>query len=402
VLLGFHVALTAQIRERARELGFHLVGIAGAAPFSQAEERYSRWVAEGRHGDMGWFNQDRVRASTHPDELLTGAQSIISLGVSYYAEQPETELDQGPRGRIARYSQGQDYHDVLKARADALAAYIREAGPPETRTRTFVDTAPLLDREAAVQSGLGFYGKNTNLLTGPLGSYLLIGTIITTARLQAESVQPRDCGQCRICLDACPTNAFTAPYELDARRCIAYLTIELREAIPLDLRKGIGDRIFGCDVCQDVCPWNKRLEPRAWPELQPKSQEHVQPALRELLSLDDEGFRAMFRGTAVTRAKRRGLLRNVAVALGNSGDRESVPALTHALRDPEPLVRAHAAWALGQIGGADAEQALQESLKTEDVSSVRTEISDSLGTLHGREPYELPQSDGGSDPRGPR
>jgi epoxyqueuosine reductase len=393
------VDLTPQVKHRARELGFHLVGIAGAEPFSQAEERYSRWVAEGRHGDMGWFNQDRVRASTHPDELLAGAQSIISLGVSYYAEQPTPESGRGPRGRIARYSQGQDYHDVLKARVDALATYIREVGPPETRTRTFVDTAPLLDREAAVQSGLGFYGKNTNLLTGPLGSYLLIGTIITTARLQADSVQPRDCGQCRICLDACPTNAFTAPYELDARRCIAYLTIELREAIPLDLRSGIGDRIFGCDICQDVCPWNKRLEPMAWPELQAKSPDHARPALRELLRLDDEGFRAMFKGMAVTRAKRRGLLRNVAVALGNSGDRASVPALAEALHDPEPLVRAHAAWALGEIGGAKAEETLHESLKTERESSVRTEISDALRTLRDHEPYAPLRSGEGSDPR---
>jgi epoxyqueuosine reductase len=399
--MGYHVDLTAQIKERARELGFHLVGIAGAEPFSQAEKRYARWVAEGRHGDMGWFDQDRVRVSTHPQELLPGAQSIISLGVSYYAEQTDPEPGQGPRGRIARYAQGQDYHDVLKARVDALAAYIRAAGQPETRTRTFVDTAPLLDREAAVQSGLGFYGKNTNLLTGPLGSYFLIGTIITTARLQADSVQPRDCGQCRICLDACPTDAFTAPYELDARRCIAYLTIELREAIPLELRKGIGDRIFGCDVCQDVCPWNKRLETRAWPELQPKSPDHVRPALRELFSLDDAGFRAMFKGTAVTRAKRRGLLRNVAVALGNNGDRASVPALAEAMCDSEPLVRAHAAWALGSIGGADAERVLTESLKTEDVSSVRAEISDALRCLHGHEPYEPPRSDEGFDPREP-
>jgi epoxyqueuosine reductase len=351
---------------------------------------------------MGWFNQDRVRASTHPDELLPGARSIISLGVSYYAEQPEPIDDDGPRGRIARYSQGQDYRDVLKARVDALAAFIREAGEPETRTRKFVDTAPLLDREAAVQSGLGFYGKNTNLLTGPLGSYLLIGTIITTARLEPDELRPRDCGQCRICLDACPTDAFTAPYELDARRCIAYLTIELRDAIPRDLRKGIGDRIFGCDVCQDVCPWNKRIEPLAWPELQPKSRDHARPALRELLKLDDAGFRDMFKGTAVTRAKRRGLLRNVAVALGNSGDEASVPDLVEALHDSEPLVRAHAAWALGELGGAAAEHALAESLTTEDVSSVSAEISDALRNLRGREPCGPPQSVEGSDPREPR
>jgi epoxyqueuosine reductase len=394
--------LTVRIKTRAEELGFHLVGIARAEPFSEAEQRYSRWVAEGRHGDMGWFNQDRVRASTHPEELLPDARSIISLGVSYYADQPELEANRGPRGRIARYAQGQDYHDVLKARVDALAGFIRETGGSETRTRTFIDTAPLLDREAAVQSGLGFYGKNTNLLTGPLGSFLLIGTIITTAQLQPDDVRPRDCGQCRICLDACPTDAFIAPYELDARRCIAYLTIELREAIPRELRHGIGDRIFGCDICQDVCPWNRRLQPQAWPELQPVSLEHSRPALRDLLKLDDEGFRAMFKGTAVTRAKRRGLLRNVAVALGNSGDQASVSALADALHDHEPLVRAHAAWALGEIGGARAEDALSQSLGSEEAPLVRLEITDALRTLHGREPCEPPQSAEGSDPPEPR
>jgi epoxyqueuosine reductase len=259
-----------------------------------------------------------------------------------------------------------------------------------------------LDREAAVQSGLGFYGKNTNLLTGPLGSFLLIGTIITTAPLRPDDVRPRDCGQCRICLDACPTDAFTAPYELDARRCIAYLTIELRDAIPRELRAGIGDRIFGCDVCQDVCPWNRRLQPVTWPELQPVSPEHARPALRDLLNLDDVGFRALFKGTAVTRTKRRGLLRNVAVALGNSGDRASVPALAEALHDQEPLVRAHAAWALGEIGGELAEDALNQSLATENAPSVRLEISDALRTLRDPEPCAPPQSFESFDPPEPR
>jgi epoxyqueuosine reductase len=390
--------LTTRVKANAHELGFHLVGIARAEPFEEAEARYARWVAEGRHGEMAWFNQERVRSSTHPDDLLPGARSIISLGVSYYADQPDVIDDCGPRGRIARYAQGSDYHDVLKTRVDSLAAFIREMDKPECRTRVFVDTAPLLDREAAVQSGLGFYGKNTNLLTGPLGSYLLIGTIITTANLKPDEVRPRDCGQCRICLDACPTNAFTAPYELDARRCIAYLTIELKDAIPEDLRSGIGDRIFGCDVCQDVCPWNRRLESRAWPELQPISDGHARPALRELLRLDDAAFRAMFKGTAVTRTKRRGLLRNVAVAIGNSGDAESVPALIEALSDREPLVRGHAAWALGVLGGQAATVALRASEVTEDEPSVLKEITAALQRHHAHEPCAPQQSVEDSDP----
>jgi epoxyqueuosine reductase len=283
-----------------------------------------------------------------------------------------------------------------------LAAFVRQLSEPEGRTRVFVDTAPLLDREAAVQSGLGFYGKNTNLLTGPLGSYLLIGTIIATAELEPDEARPRDCGQCRLCLDACPTDAFTAPYELDARRCIAYLTIELRDAIPLDLRAGIGDRIFGCDVCQDVCPWNRRLLPLAWPELQPSSADHVRPALRDLMRLDEDQFRVMFKGTAVTRTKRRGLLRNVAVALGNSGDQDSVTVLIDALHDPEALIRAHAAWALGKLGGHAAYDALGESLAQEQDCSVRDEISAALRALRDREPCELPQSDADSDQSEPR
>ena len=359
-------------------------------------------MADGNHGDMGWFNQDRVRASTHPEELLSGARSIISLGVSYYADQPEPDSDGEPLGRIARYAQGQDYHTVLKARVDSLAAFVRQLSEPEGRTRVFVDTAPLLDREAAVRSGLGFYGKNTNLLTGPLGSYLLIGTIIATVELEPNEVRPRDCGQCRLCLDACPTDAFSAPYELDARRCIAYLTIELREAIPLDLRAGIGDRVFGCDVCQDVCPWNRRLLPLAWPELQPSSPNHARPALRGLLRLDDDQFRAMFKGTAVTRTKRRGLLRNVAVALGNSGDQGSVPVLIDALHDHEALVRAHAAWALGTLGGSAAYAALSESFAQEEDSAVRDEISAALRAFPDREPCAPPRSDADSDPPEPR
>lgn len=383
-------------------LGFHLVGVAQAEPFAEAEARYARWVAEGRHGEMGWFNQDRVRASTHPDELLPGARSIVSLGVSYAAPQTEPTEERGPRGRIARYAQGLDYHDVLKDRVDELAAEIRAFGGPETRTRVFVDTAPLLDREAARQSGLGFYGKNTNLLTGPLGSYLLLGTIITTLELEADTVRQRDCGQCRLCLDACPTDAFTAPYELDARRCIAYLTIELKDSIPVALRAGIGDRIFGCDICQEVCPWNRRPGPLPWPELQPITPAHARPALRDLLNLDAEGFRAMFRGTAVTRTKRRGLLRNVAVALGNSGDPDSVPALGLALIDDEPLVRGHAAWALGEIGGAEAAALLTAALEQESNQDVRAELDAARRRLQPREACVPPRSDAGSDPPEPR
>jgi epoxyqueuosine reductase len=333
--------VAARVKEHAGALGFHIVGIARAKPFLEAEERYARWIADGNHGEMAWFNQERVRKSTHPDDLVPGARSIISLGVSYLSSADDVPIGDSPRGRVARYARGTDYHDVLKARVDELAAFIREIGPDDTRTRTFVDTAPLLDREAAVQSGLGFYGKNTNLLTAPLGSYLLIATVITTLELDPDETKQRDCGQCRLCLDACPTQAFTAPYVLDARRCIAYLTIELKEPIPADLR--------------------------------------------DLVTLDTDGFRQRYRGTAVVRTKRRGLLRNAAIALGNSGDVASVPALIQALSDDEPLVRGAAAWALGEIGNPEAMTALGARLEVEVETVVRDEIAQALASSTSRQ-----------------
>jgi epoxyqueuosine reductase len=401
--------LTSQeVKTEARRLGFDLVGIAAAETFSEAEARLVEWVRRGCHADMGWIDESRARRSCHPDELLPGARSVIVVGAAYSTgrEAPPPAL----HGRVARYARGRDYHDVLKERLWDLLAYLAKRAGPGVRGRVFVDTGPLAEREAAVQAGLGFYGKNTCLLTGTAGSYVLLGAILTDLALKPDAPIVRDCGSCRLCLDACPTGALSAPYHLDARLCISYLTIELRGPIPSELRPKLGAHVFGCDICQDVCPWNHGRGPIPWPEFAGRTLRQAQgrldegrqddtttvdspvvvPSSRrpsssadmgadlellELLDLDEDAFRERFRGSPIKRAKRRGLLRNAAVALGNSGDRRAVPALARALEhDPDPLVRSHAAWALHQLGDEQAQAALAAGLGREQDQNVRAEI----------------------------
>jgi epoxyqueuosine reductase len=337
----------AEIKAEARRLGFALCGVARAEPFAEAESLLVAWVRRGWHGEMRWIDEARVRSSCRPAELLPGARSLIVVAAPYPRER---EAEPPPlHGRLARYARGQDYHDVLKPRLWELVGYLRRQAGEGVRARVFVDTAPLAEREAAVRAGLGFVGKNTCLLT-PAGSFLLLGAILTDLPLEADAVRPRDCGSCRLCLDACPTGALVQPYRLDARRCISYLTIELRGPIPSDLRPGLGSRVFGCDICQEVCPWNRGRGPIAWPELQPRREAGADLDLVELLELDEESFRQRFRGSPLKRSKRGGLLRNAAIALGNGGDRRAIPALTRAAQsDPDPLVREHAGWGLRQV-----------------------------------------------------
>jgi epoxyqueuosine reductase len=249
----------------------------------------------------------------------------------------------------------------------------------------FVDSSPLPERAAAVRAGLGFIGKNTNLLTTQAGSWLLLGALMSTLALEADPPLERDCGRCRLCLDACPTDALPEPFVLDANRCISYLTIEHRGPIPHDLRPLIGDHVFGCDVCQEVCPWNRADRGPGWPDLSAPSgtdaTEVARPALSDLLTLDDQGFRDRFRRTPVWRTKRRGLLRNAAIALGNVGDARDLPALVEALGDAEPLVRAHAAWAIGRIGGGVGRAALESARVAEQDAEVLDEIKRALAAL---------------------
>jgi epoxyqueuosine reductase len=349
------MSLAAELKGYAREVGFHLVGVTSPEPFETAELDIARWLEAGHQGEMAWLNQARARLATHPDELLPGARSLVVVGVAYRTAEPEPPRPM--RGRVARYAWGSDYHDTMKARLRHLASFLEERAESHARTRVFVDSGPLVERDAAVRAGLGFRGKNTNLLT-PIGSFVFLGALLTDVELQFDEPVQKDCGSCRLCIDACPTDALATPYHLAAERCIAYLTIEHRSPIPEDLAPLMGNWVFGCDVCQDVCPYNAstRGRPRGWAEFEPRTGVGTQPELIPLLELDDEGFRRTFRGSPVKRTKRRGLARNAAIALANIGDGSGRPSLDRAMRsDPEPLVREAASWALGRLdAGAGA------------------------------------------------
>jgi epoxyqueuosine reductase len=384
-------ALTGRIREYALSLGFDLVRFTTADPMPDAEVALKDRIAQGLMGGLDWFTAERAEVAANPRALLPTAQSVIALGTFYLTDAPRDETAPGnPHGRISSYAWGDDYHEIIRTRLDALSAFIRESAPPEhEKTIVFVDTGRMVDRAIAQRAGLGWYGKNTNILTKGWGSWLFLAEVVTSLTLAPDEPLAANCGQCEVCLHACPTNAFVAPYVLDNRRCISYLTIELRGSIPIELRPLIGSHVFGCDICQQVCPVNliavKRLRQRGQfgapgerQMFQPREATGSSPALIPLLKLDDEAFRERFRHSPVKRAKRRGLLRNVCVALGNIGDPVAVPALCDALRDGDPLVRGHAAWALGRIGGADARAALESALPQEPDATARQEILHAL------------------------
>ena len=355
--------VTERIKSRAIELGFDLVGIAPAGVALHAKE-YADWVASGMQGEMAYLARDLDRRS-NLDGVLPGAQSIIVVGLNYYTIDLPDEVKIDPsRGLIARYAWGVDYHDVMTPRLEDLAQFVREesrrAGiPMPVETKVYVDTGPVLERDWALTAGLGFIGKNTCLIHPRMGSWLFLGVIITDAALtptpspnmgegrreaRGEGVS---CGTCTRCLTACPTNAFPAPHVLDARKCISYLTIELKGSIPVELRPLMGNRIFGCDICQDVCPWPTRFAaPTKEQSFYPINLDRVAPKLIDLAQLSEEDFKQRFAGTPLLRTKRRGLLRNVAVALGNWGTVEAREALEMLARDPDPIIAEHAQWGL--------------------------------------------------------
>jgi epoxyqueuosine reductase len=343
------VGLAEELKAYALEVGFHLIGITSPEPFAQAELDITKWLGEGHQGDMAWLNDARTRLATRPFELLPEAKSLIVVGVSYRTAEPA----KGPGGRVARYAWGDDYHDAMKARLRLLTTFLSENAGRAVKSRTFVDDGPLVERDAAVRGGLGFRGKNTNLLT-PIGSYVFLGALLTDVALDLDRPMQKDCGTCRLCIDACPTNALDQAYHLAAERCIAYLTIEHHGPIDADLRPKMGEWVFGCDICQEVCPYNasKRARPRGWPEFEPRHGTRLD--LHSVLELDDQAFRQTFRGSPVKRAKRRGLARNAALALGNQGQASARPALERAAAsDPEALVREAATWSLACLDAAD-------------------------------------------------
>jgi epoxyqueuosine reductase len=391
------------IKDYAYSLGFDMARITSAEAFPEAERVLQERIAQGLMDGLPWFTAERAAVSCHPDALLPQAQSIITLAMFYLTQQPDEPRDGVPRGRISRYAWGDDYHEIIKPKLQQFAAWLRDYARdevPEVETRLFVDTGRMVDRAVAQRAGLGWYGKNTNILTKGWGSWVFLAEIVTNLPLGGDGGQPYDtpskasCGSCDICLRACPTAALPAPYVLDNTRCISFLTIELRGSIPLELRPLMGNLIFGCDICQQVCPVNivaeRRLGLRSDGKISSASSQSVQfhprrefrprpetgssPELIPLLALTEEQFRERFRSSPIKRAKRRGLLRNVCVALGNTGDPQAVPALIGALHDVEPLVRGHAAWALGMIGGELAKRALEEALTGEEDEEVRKEI----------------------------
>jgi epoxyqueuosine reductase len=358
----------------AVELGLDLVGVASVARFQRGERVAQERLRSGLMGQLPWYTEERVRRGARPRELLPGARSIISVAMSYLPQSASQDTPPGPlRGRVARYAWGRDYHNVLKKRLRRLGAMLEERLGRPIQRRVYVDDGPMLDREVARRAGIGFFGKNSNILTN-IGSWVFLGQIITDLELPPDRPSRKSCGACTACMPACPTGAIVAPYVIDSNRCIAYLTIEHRGPIPLELRAPMGDRVFGCDICQEVCPVNvTRGQPSGEPAFRAPQAFSVLD-LTEVLALDEEAFRARFLGSPIRRATRIGLQRNACVVLGNLGDPAAIPALAEALRGGDPLVRGHAAWALGRLGGTEAAQALETRRGTEQDSWVNEEI----------------------------
>ena len=335
------------IRQRAMELGFDDCRFTSAAA-PEAARQFQNWVAEGKFGEMAWIEKNAAKRM-EPQKVLPDAKTAVCLAVSYDMGNTQREPKELAQGVVARYARFDDYHDVLGERLKLLAQFVNELGGGQTRSLWYVDTGPILERDFAQRAGIGFVGKHTNLISRKFGNWVFLAEILTTLELEPDAPEKNHCGKCSRCIAACPTNAITAPFQLDARRCISYLTIELKGPIPEEFRRAIGNRIYGCDDCLAVCPWNKfAREGRLMKSHARKDLE--QPQLVELLSLDDKGFKERFKGSPILRTKRRGLLRNVCVALGNVGDKSALPALQKASQDAEPLIAEHARWAIGEIG----------------------------------------------------
>jgi epoxyqueuosine reductase len=337
------LALAAAVKDEAGRLGFDAVAIGPATPPPHAAA-FERWLDDGRGGSMDYLERTR-RQRVDPALLLPGIRSVVAVASSYHGREDADEPAPAGAMRIARYAGQADYHDVLRPRLEALARFIDAAAGGEARSRAAIDTSAVLERDLAARAGLGWFGKNTNLLTPSLGSWFFIGIVLTTAEAAFDDALADRCGTCTACLDACPTAAFTAPYVLDARRCISYLTIEHRGHIDEALRPLVGQWGFGCDICQDVCPWNRKAMHTHGAAFAPATP----PLPEEVLALDDAAFRERFRRTALWRARRAGLRRNAAIVLGNRGDIEGRTALSRALGDDDPAVRDAVSWALSRL-----------------------------------------------------
>jgi epoxyqueuosine reductase len=352
---------TAELKERlvcfAHEIGFDSCRIAACSEPAHAAE-FREWLREGAHGEMNYMQRGEEKRCD-PQKVLPGARSIIVLAMNYFqGEELETARPRavgrrtsargraGSKGKIARYAWGDDYHEFIEGKLGKIDQFLRGFGGQQ---KCYVDTGPILERDHAAQAGIGWHGKNTMLINEQLGTWFFLAEILTTLELPPDQPVTDRCGTCERCIKVCPTGAITAPHQLDARRCISYLTIELKGSIPLELRPLIGDRIFGCDDCLDVCPWNRFAQVSHEATFSARPSTAGMP-LREYLELTDAEFRALFKNSPIKRIKRRGFLRNVCVALGNAGDEFDIPALERAATDPEPLIAEHAQWAIERIG----------------------------------------------------
>lgn len=368
--------LTRRLKDEARALGFSMAGVVPARP-GRRLDAYLRWIEKEYHGQMGYMARpDRVVRRRDPQVILSGVQSIVCVGLDYHTLRlPQAIANDPSRGRISNYAWGVDYHQAMTPRLKQLAQWLRSAAGGDVQDRVYVDTGAILERDHAETAGLGFTGKNTMLIAPRRGSFFFLGELLTTLPLAAGEPRPMPtCGSCRRCLDACPTDAFPEPYVLDSRRCISYLTIELKEWIPRDMRPLMGNWVYGCDVCQDVCPFN-RFAPQSREQVfRPDGYEQAAPPLLDLLSLDEDEFEARFAHSPIRRIGRHRLLRNACVAAGNWSSPQALPRLRRLLHDDHALVRGHAAWALGQIGTGAAQDALAEALATEGEPAVREEL----------------------------
>jgi epoxyqueuosine reductase len=363
--------LRATLADQARALGFDCVGITDPEAIADAGRHFQDFLADGAHGDMDWL-ADRPERRADPRVLWPGVRSVIMLGVNYGPdENPLTILEQRTSGAISVYAQGDDYHDVIKKRLKALARWLVAASGGEVKV--FVDTAAVMEKPLARAAGLGWQGKHTNLVSRQFGSWLFLGAIFTSAELPRDAPEADHCGSCQACLDICPTAAFPAPYKLDARRCISYLTIENKGPIPREFRQAIGNRIYGCDDCLAVCPWNKFAQ--AGREAKLAAREELRaPGLAELARLDDAAFRTLFAKSPVKRIGRDRFIRNVLIAIGNSNEPTLAVEAEQLLDDDSPLVRGAAVWALAQLmGAAEFAELASAAIRTEGDETVRGE-----------------------------
>lgn len=366
----------------ATESGLALVGVTTGEPFVDVGDYLVDHVERGHMVGMDWFTADRARQSADPRTLHTDVRSIVSVGVPFWSGHVPPPDDDILHGRIARYAWGRDYHKVMKRRMADLVEEIRQRMGRTVESRVLVDTARTVDRAVAARAGTGWYGKNSMIIVPGHGSWVMLGEIMLDIEIQPDLPLAKNCGRCTICIDRCPTGAIVEPYRIDAPRCISYLTIEHRGVIPFHLRPKMGNLVFGCDICQDVCPYTRAAKVVDDPDFAPRTVENAYPSLEFLATMSEQEFRATYSGTPVTRAKRAGMARNAAIALGNSGDQRAEAILIRALLDhDEPLVRGHAAWALRHLTGDESTSQLLSSLTNERDPYVRDEIRLSIDGL---------------------